>query len=477
MMRVTRVIIFLVFLITLAGFYSLYKYLRVGLEAQTLQATEEAMVDQVHHLAGILEASLEEGKIQPELLTKGLENAKKHQFEALIYRKKKKKVGTNFYITDSNGIVLHDSNNDKLQGKNFKNRFDILRTLDNRYGARSTRLDENDPNSSVMYVAAPIKHKDTIIGVISVYKAQADVSSFIEGRRRWIIASLWLIGAGIACFTVAVFIWLFRPLGKLTKYARAITDGKRPRYPNLGKGREVNTLGTALKDMLEALEGRNYMENYVQMLTHELKSPLSAIRGAAELLDEDMPREQRQKFLKNIRQETERSQQIIDGLLQLSKLESLRELNTHEHLEIKPIIEQVVAEERLLIQQKQLHLVIETNDKHTFHGEQMTIAAAIANILNNAIQFSESKGSITIRTRETEQHLIIQILDNGPGIPDYALERVFENFYSLARPGENKKSSGLGLAFVREVAELHQGYAKVENREQGGVIATLAIQR
>ena len=476
-MRITRIIVLLVFLIVLTGFYSLYSYLDEGLEAQTLQATEEAMVDQVHVLSALIENDLEREEIRFEVIQKAFSKAQSHRFEARIYQKVKQQIGTNFYITDNNGVVLYDSGTPERIGDNMSAYIDVFRTFNGDYGARSTRAVKNDPSTSTMYIAAPIRSEDKIIGVVSLYKPKTDVASFIEGRRRWIIIALCLIGFGIVSFTLAVFFWLFRPLGLLTKYARGIRDGKRPPFPRLGKGKEVNTLGNALKEMRDSLEGRDYLENYVQMLTHELKSPLSAIQGAAELLTEDMPRQHREKFLSNIRHETERSSQIIDGLLQLSKLEKMKQLDIHEHLELPALIHQVLEELKNLLEQKEIRLTLDLSDLHTCHGDPISLCAALSNILQNAIQFTPTKGSIHISTRMDENYAIIKIRDSGPGIPPYATERVFENFYSIARPGTNKKSSGLGLAFVREVAELHQGYAQLENASQGGAIATLALKR
>jgi len=194
---------------------------------------------------------------------------------------------------------------------------DVLRAMKGQYGARSSRLIENDPSTSVMYIATPIRHNNEIIGSLTVYKSQDDVRLFITSRRKWIALSISMIAIGIIVFTIAVFTWIFRPIGKLTDYANAMTRGERPSVPKLGRGREVNTLGNALTKMRESLDGKSYIENYTQILTHELKSPLAAIRGSAELLQEDMPIEQREKFLTNIQNETNRSQRIIDKKSQL----------------------------------------------------------------------------------------------------------------------------------------------------------------
>ncbi|MGB0775734.1 MAG: histidine kinase dimerization/phospho-acceptor domain-containing protein, partial [Akkermansiaceae bacterium] len=316
-MRLTRVVLLCLALIMSFGFYRLVVYLLDDVDAQTFQATEEVMVDTAHILAGLLEANPDHSE---QHIRATFTHAMEHQIDARIHNHAKSSIGINAYVCNAQGEVIFDSTKQRT-GKDFSQHNDVLLTLRGEYGARSSRENENDPNSSILYVAAPVKRNGKIIGTVTVYKAQSDVSHFISERRRDILTATLLIGGGIVLFTIAVFIWLFRPVGQLTEYAHAISRGERRPLPNLGKGREVNTLGNALHDMRETLEGRRYVENYISALTHELKSPLAAIRGAAELLDETMPPEQQAKFLHNIRTETSRSETLVNNLLLLSELE------------------------------------------------------------------------------------------------------------------------------------------------------------
>jgi two-component system sensor histidine kinase CreC len=258
-------------------------------------------------------------------------------------------------------------------------------------------------------------------------------------------------------FTIAVFTWIFRPIGKLTHYAHAMTRGERPTFPKLGRGREVNTLGNALKEMRETLDGRSYVENYTQILTHELKSPLAAIRGSSELLQEDMPLEQRKKFLTNIENEINRSQRIIDGLLKLSHLEAQSQLRKQETINILSLAERLHDSHAHRLSTKIISLEIEIPATLTIQGDENLLQAALANLLENSIHFSPENTTIRLVAATLDGKITITLTDQGPGIPDYALPRVFERFYSISRPGSSHKSSGLGLAFVKEIIELHQG--------------------
>ncbi|BDS07691.1 sensor histidine kinase [Oceaniferula spumae] len=476
-MRLTRVTLFLLVLIIGFGFYRLAVYLLDDVDAQTFQATEEVMVDTATVLAGVVEEKIANGASKPDVqsLRQVFDHAQRHQIEAKIYNHTKTNLGINTYITDSTGLVIFDSDEGKREGRNMADFNDIARTLAGRYGARSSREDENDPNSSVLFVASPIRSGDNIIGVLTVYKPQADVRTFITGRRRDILTATLLIGGGIILLVVAVFVWVFQPLGKLTNYAQAISRGERRPLPNLGKGKEVNTLGKALRDMRETLEGRDYVKNYISTLTHELKSPLAAIRGAAELLEEDMPAKQRHRFLDNIRRETSRSESLVRDLVQLSELEGQSHLENHRPFNLTELCHEIADEAGPRLAVKGLQLEFSSDEDINLTGDAMVIKLAIKNLLENAISFSPDKGTINLTLESKDKKSVISLKDEGPGAPDYALERAFEHFYSLPRPGSDRKGTGLGLPLVYEAAKLHGGTAELKNLPERGCVASIHL--
>lgn len=476
--RLTRLIVLIMALVTSGGFLMLYYYLTTDLENQTFQATEESLIDTAYILTGVVESEITDNTIQTQTLEEALTISHARSFKAKIYQLTKTQVGTHVYVTDQSGIVIYDSKG-RLTGKDMSQFNDVIRAKQDIYAARSSREIENDPNSSVLYIAAPIKHQENIIGSLTVYKSQQDVRPFITSRRKWITLSITMIAVGIIVFTIAVFTWIFRPIGKLTNYANAMTRGERPATPTLGRGREVNTLGNALTAMRESLDGKSYIENYTQILTHELKSPLAAIRGSAELLQEDMPAEQRKKFLTNIQNETNRSQRIIDGLLKLSHLEAQTQLIQKTPISIGKLADQLRDSSTHRLEAKHLNLEINIPSELQIIGDQNLLQAALTNLLENAIHFAPPKSTIKLTAHLADSKTVISLTDEGPGIPDYALPRVFERFYSISKPNSAQKSSGLGLSFVKEVIELHQGTITLENlpnlATETGTIAQITL--
>jgi two-component system sensor histidine kinase CreC len=110
-------------------------------------------------------------------------------------------------------------------------------------------------------------------------------------------------------------------------------------------------------------------------------------------------------------------------------------------------------------------------------GDAFLLAQALGNLVHNAIDFTPAGGTVAMRIRAEAGQAVVAVEDTGSGVPDYALAQVFDRFYSLPRPDTGRKSSGLGLSIVREVARLHRGEATLENRTEGGARAVLTLPR
>lgn len=228
------------------------------------------------------------------------------------------------YMTDAQGKVLFDSAN-KAVGQDYSRWNDVWLTLRGQYGARSTLQNPADPESSVMYVAAPIMDGSRLIGVLSVGKPNAAMAPVIKrSERRILWASAILLGIALVIGAGMVW-WINRSIARLTRYADSVTDNKPVPLPDLGSS-ELRKLAQALESMRVKLEGKNYIEQYVYALTHELKSPLAAIRGAAEILREGPPPEVVARFTDNILTQNARMQALVETLLRQARLENRQEV-------------------------------------------------------------------------------------------------------------------------------------------------------
>jgi two-component system sensor histidine kinase CreC len=471
-----RIIVTHLLIVGIGFFYLVKKITDVNeIKPRYMQSIEEPMVDTARLLAALLESHSAGGKIDIAQFRDSFQRARSRPFSAQIYSKLKTDIDLHVYVTDTNGIVIFDSNGGQAEGRDFSKQNDVWLTLRGKYGARSSRADPNDPTSAVLFVAAPVMSEGQIAGVLTVSKPQKSMAVFMQETRRKIFVMGAIAAAAVVIVGAILSAWITRPIERLTKYARAVRDGGRAPLPKLG-GSEIGTLGHAFEEMRDALDGRKYIESYVQTLTHEVKSPVAAIRGAAELLHEEMPAEQRKKFLENIQVETLRIQEIVDRLLLLSAVEAKKSLEDQKPVDLVEVLRRTVTSVAAQASAKTIRLAGELPATPVVvAADEFLVEKAILNLLQNAIAFAPAGGTVLAELLQQDGSATVRISDNGPGIPDFAEARIFERFFSLPRPDTGKKSSGLGLAFVREVALLHRGSVQVKNATNGGVLAELVL--
>jgi two-component system sensor histidine kinase CreC len=237
---------------------------------------------------------------------------------------------------------------------------------------------------------------------------------------------------------------------------------------------EFQDLAQAVERMRLRLEDKAYVEHYVHTLTHELKSPLAALRGAAEVLQEPLPEAERRRFAAHVQRQTERLQQLVDRLLGLAAVEQMRQLQDAEVLDVAALTRERMAAQEPRLRRKGLQVQAALDDTLRVRGSRFLLSQALHNLLDNAIDFSPPGGTLHIawaRSGDHPREATWSVRDEGPGVPDYALPRVFERFYSLPRHDTQERSSGLGLCFVREVCELHRGRVSIDNVPAGDAAA------
>ena len=429
------------------------------------QSTEETLVDTANLLAEILRDQVKAGTLAQSDLPDLLKAYGQRRPNADIWGLAKTEVNHRIYVTDARGIVLLDSAGDAV-GQDYSRWNDVYLTLRGQYGARSTRSDQNDPDSSVMHVAAPIRDGQQVIGVVTVAKPNRSLQPYVDrSERRLINLGIGLIVLGLLV-GAALSWWLARSLRRLTRYAQAVSAGERVALPHY-RGGELAVLAAAVERMRSRLEGKDYVERYVHTLTHELKSPLAAIRGASELLQGPMSDEQRQRFAGNIENESARMQQLIERLLGLAQVEQRQGLEEQQQVALAAMIDELLLARSVRIESAALQVRQRVPALARLHCEPFLMRQAIGNLLENALDFTPPGGLLVFELEHEAQRVALSLYNQGEAIPDYALGRLSERFYSLPRPGSGRKSTGLGLNFVEEVVQLHGGSLEIANVEDG----------
>jgi two-component system, OmpR family, sensor histidine kinase CreC len=455
-------------------FYYSAQWMKDKIRIRYLEGVEDTLVDQSNIMAVIVGKEMEKRQFKIDNLYEIFNDIYQRQLNAKIYELNKTHVDMNMYITDIIGNVIFDTQNKDNIGLNYMKWRDVRLTLGGLYGARSTKKDINDPKSTVLYVAAPIYVKGEIAGVLTIVKPTTNINSFIESFKPEFSRVVMISMLAAVFLSLLASFWITLPIKRLTQYANAIGAGRNEHFPKLDRT-EIGEMGKAFEKMQTTLEGKKYVEQYIQTLTHEIKSPVSAILGAAELLEEKMEPQQRTRFLANINNEANRINDIVERMLALSALESMKMPPKIESISLDSLLNTVIESKQPMLEKKHIHLSVDVQAGIKFKGDSFLLHEAIANIIQNAIDFSVQGDNIEINGEADDKQLTLFIDDNGPGIPDYAWDKIFDKFYSLQRPDTGKKSTGLGLNFVKEVAGLHHGEISLENREQKGMRAKLIL--
>lgn len=440
-----------------------------------LESAEEPLVDTANVLAELVGQAIDRGALDIDSLYQASEGVAARNVAARIYQMVKARVDLDVYITDARGRVIFDSRGRDAIGADYSRWPDVSRTLAGRYGARISANPAEPSMPRQLYVAAPVYAHGARIGVLTVVKPTTAVRTFIAGSRPRLIAVLAIAALVAVALALLVSLWVSQQVGRLTRYAEGVRAGRREAFPKLADT-ELRKMGLAFERMRESLEGHAYIENYVRALTHELKSPISAIRGAAEILQTPTLDEgRRAQFLENVKLETLRIQDLADRMLELSELETRRALPERSKVPLAPLVRTIAEGHEPARLQRQVAIALEVPIDTVALGDAFLIHLALSNLVKNAVEFSPEAGRVRVSAATAQGCVRILVEDEGPGIPDFARARIFERFYSLARPHTGRKSTGLGLNLVKEIATLHGGSVQLTDRAQGGLRACLVL--
>ncbi len=480
MTKRTRIFIGILVAYALGVAFLMYRQL-ADIDPRYRESTEDSLVDAAQLMAAIVEQASAGGRLRVDGLEPVFRSLYARRFSAEIYGVEKTRVDLRMTIVDRAGIVVFDSRSAGL-GDDHSRWHDIFLALRGRYGARTTPDVEGDPRSSVMYVAAPIRDlapggTGEIVGAVSVGKPVQSFGQYVEAARRKTLELGATSVVAVLLLVVILSVWLVRPFGVISDYVRYVRAERTFSLPRLGR-RALGAFGAAYDEMRDALAGRNYVADYVQTMTHEVKGPLSAIRGAAELLQEPMADADRARFVANIAREAQRIQELVDRMMELTALESRRSLDHAAPVALRALALEVATSAAPAAEARGLAVEVLPGDGDAVvAGDAFLLQRALANLVDNALDFSPRGGRVTIEVVGRGRSCDLVVRDGGPGIPEFAEGKVFEKFYSLARPATAKKSTGLGLSFVKEIADLHRGRATLKNQPGGGAVATLSLPR
>jgi two-component system, OmpR family, sensor histidine kinase ChvG len=334
----------------------------------------------------------------------------------------------------------------------------------------------NETGQRVVSVSVPIQRVRAVVGVLTL--ESSDVSDIVEAERRalypFIFASILvtIISASMLAWSIAV------PLRKLAEAADNVRRGRTPVLEAEGLSKrpdEIGDLADALSVMTASLRERiDANESFAADVAHEIKNPLAAIRNAAELLPRTNSAESKAKLESIILDDARRVDRLVTDIANASRLDAELARASKTRFSLADMIDEMARVYNSLGHSRLVgvHVRYEDDiDRLNVLGREEAISRILTNLLDNALSFSPDNSQIVVRGGRVSGRVCVSVEDEGPGMPEEALESVFKRFYTH-RPttkGEDGradfgKHSGLGLAIARQIAEGHGGTLMAQNR-------------
>ena len=368
-------------------------------------------------------------------------------------------------LLDPQGRVVADAarpGGPRDDGDELAKREEVRRALGGKYGAftRETR----DEKLLFLCVALPILLEGKVAGVVYVTRSTLPVHGAMLRLRASLVR---VLGVAVIFTIVLTLFWaatISRPLGRLTAIAERIAAGdRRPKLAaEVGaRGDEIGQLARSFDTMAQKLDERaRYIAELAANISHEFKSPLTSIRGAAELLADgaaDDP-EARRRFLANILEDAQRLDRLVSRLLELGRIES-----EPAGTDALDLVELVRASAKRLESKGAIALDLEV-ERAPVLGQRAHLQSAIDNLVENALQHSSPGEPVTIRVRTDAAGHHVAVHNKGLAIPAEQLGKIWERFFTTRG---SAGGTGLGLAIVRSAVVAHGGAVNVESSDAG----------
>jgi len=370
-------------------------------------------------------------------------------------------------LIDDQGIVLCDSKADDRTMENHRGRPEIIQAMNGHTGSMIRY--SKTLQAVLLYVAVPLDLGQTrwVVRTALSLSSINQLLSELFNKLLLLLLVLLMIIFGVGAY---VYRKINPPLEEIRLGAERFAHGrfaaKLPDY----QVREIAELAAALNQMATQLDSlENLRREFVANVSHELKTPVTSIQGFAETLLEgarDNP-EDLDRFLRIIARQSGRLADIIDDLLTLSRLESapLDELLAVDRYVLRDILESCRESCRGRAEAKDIAIIVDCSGEVEVMADRSLLTQAVINLIENAVKYSPGHTTVTVSGSRVGRRVRITVADQGPGIPEHHVPRLFERFYRADKARSRRLGgTGLGLAIVKHIAGVHQGDVSVETR-------------
>ena len=395
------------------------------------------------------------------------------------------KLNARITVIDKNGKVLGDSEQDPNSMEDHSDRLEVRRALKEGIGESNRYSDTLGYN--MKYLAVPLKKNHEVIGIVRLALPLTEIETQIQFIYRIV---MWGgIIAIIVVFVIGYFISqsIIRPISKMKEVAQRFANADFSQRIYIKSEDELGSLAKSLNEMANELQLKinnlkkldQVKTDFVANVSHELKTPLTAISGFIETLEDGALEDQanNRRFLLIIKKHVARLNAMINDLLTLSELELGKNRIEKTVFDLKDLLQEVVLGFGHAIAAKGIKLELDfKSDRIKLNADRVKTEQVFVNLIDNAVKYTDDGGEVKICVELNNNFVVIAVIDNGIGIAKEHLDRVFERFYMADKARSRKSgSTGLGLAIVKHVVSLHNGRIKIERRSPQGTKVIVSL--
>ena len=338
-------------------------------------------------------------------------------------------------------------------------------------GENSSSVRVSEQDKLVLSVAVPIRRFGTLYGVLMLTTESGDIDDILKAERTALVEVFLVAFAALLFSAVYLAGFIAAPILKLAAAAERVRRGRagRDAIPTLDdRGDEIGELADSLSAMTRALYERiDAIESFAADVAHELKNPLTSLKSAVEMLERTTDSASREHLVQVVRNDVKRIDRLITDISDASRLDAELSRGNSEPVDISKLLDTIVDIYSGMDVPRGIRVrFAQDSDKSTIvQGLSTRLGQVFRNLIDNAISFSPDGGTVTVSAKILGGRVHAAVEDEGPGIAEDDLERIFGRFYT-ERPPEHGfgKNSGLGLAIARQIVASHGGRVWAENR-------------
>ncbi|WP_235233262.1 sensor histidine kinase [Faecalicatena contorta] len=338
-----------------------------------------------------------------------------------------------------------------------------------------------DAKNRHIEVTSPIYEmgSDKVLGVMLVSVSTDSIVDSMQILDERILIVELTIAVVLLALAFAAGIIMVRPFQRISCSLAAVTDGYEDNYLHENTYTETILISESFNRMVERMKVLDDSRNeFVANVSHELKTPLTSMKVLADslLAQEDVPAELYQEFMGDLSEEIERENKIINDLLSLVKMDKTANTLNIKSENINALVERILKQLRPIAATRNIEVVFESFRPVTAEVDEMKLSLAITNLVENAIKYNKENGWIHVSLNADHKNCYIEVADSGIGIPEEALEHIFERFYRVDKSHSREiGGTGLGLAIARSAVVMHRGAIKAYSQVGEGTTFTIRI--